>query len=131
MYYHSLPAMLTGGMLTYVSRKFKHFAALPAAIAIIPISFYLILFLSGHSLDDARDFGWLGKLTQPADFVSVFKLYSFSDVQWEVLPFQLPIWLAMTIVVAFSSCLDVRFKFECSFLGLLAAVLYYSPGGCY
>ena len=65
------------------------------------------VFLSGHTLEDARAFGWLGKLTEPADCVSVFKLYSFSDVHWEVLPHQVPIWCAMTIVVAFSSCLDV------------------------
>ena len=35
--------MLTGAMLTYVARKYKHFAALPAAIAIIPVSFYLVV----------------------------------------------------------------------------------------
>jgi MFS superfamily sulfate permease-like transporter len=105
----SIPGVLTGGMLTYVARKCKHFAALPAAIAIIPISFYLVVFLSGHDLASAREFGWLGKLTQPADCVSVFKLYSISDVHWDVMPHQVPIWFAMTIVVAFSSCLDVSF----------------------
>lgn len=107
MHLLSIPGLVTGAMLTFVARKFKHFAALPAAIAVIPVSFYLVVFLSGHDLAAAREFGWLGKLTEPADCVSVFKLYSFSQVQWEVLPYQLPVWLAMTIVVAFSSCLDV------------------------
>jgi hypothetical protein len=41
-------------MLTFVARKFKHFAALPLAIAVIPVSFYLLVFLTGHDLDDAR-----------------------------------------------------------------------------
>ncbi len=94
-------------MLTYVSRRFKHFAALPLAIAVIPISFYCTLFLSGCDLDDAREYGWLGKMTEPAGFVSVFQLYRFEDVHWHVIPNNIPIWCAMTLVVAFSSCLDV------------------------
>jgi sulfate permease, SulP family len=101
------PALVSGAVLTYISRYCTHFAALPAAIIFLPACFYTILYFSGCSFDDARDYGWLGPMTKPADSLEIFQLYDFSAVNWSVIPFQFPVWAAMVVVVAFSSCLDV------------------------
>lgn len=101
------PGVVAGGLLTYVSRTFKHFGALPLAIIFIPITFYLFLMVFGADLAAARDYGWVGPLSTPADVTEVFSLYDFTNVEWSVLPYQLPVWAAMVVVVAFSSCLDV------------------------
>lgn len=101
------PALVSGAALTYISRYYTHFAALPLAIVFLPASFYGLLYFSGCSFDDARAYGWLGATTEPADSLEIFNLYDFSAVHWSVIPYQLPVWSAMVVVVAFSSCLDV------------------------
>ena len=101
------PAVVSGATLTLISRKFEHFAALPTAIILIPASFYTLLWLTGNTFSDARQYGWLGPMTEPADSMHIFSLYDFSLVNWGVIPYQLPVWAAMVVVVAFSSCLDV------------------------
>ena len=58
-------------------------------------------------MEQARDFGWLGPSHPPANILDSLNLYNFSEVQWEVVPFQFPVWFAMVLVVAFSSSLDV------------------------
>lgn len=101
------PGMVAGGLLTYVSRTCKHFGALPLAIIIIPIIFYVLLMISGTELSSAREYGWVGPLSKPADITQVFSLYDLTNVEWSVLPYQVPVWAAMVVVVAFSSCLDI------------------------
>jgi hypothetical protein len=54
-----LAGVVLGYMLYLVAHKVQHFAALPVAMVGIPIGFYLIMLVTGTSLNDARDFGWM------------------------------------------------------------------------
>jgi hypothetical protein len=40
-----MPGLVAGAMLSCVSRYFTHFLALPTAMVIIPIAFYLLVYL--------------------------------------------------------------------------------------
>jgi SulP family sulfate permease len=66
--------------------------------------------MSGASLADARAFGWVSPLPseeQPSSLMSSLALYEFDKVEWHLLFDQIPTWLGMFFVVAFSSSLDV------------------------
>lgn len=76
----------------------------------VPLVFYLVLYIGGDTMEGARDFGWLGPSNAPASWQSSISLYGFSSlgqVEWWVLPYQLPTLLGMIFVVSFSSCLDI------------------------
>ena len=63
-----------------------------------------------HSLDDARRDGWMYEEDDDtsASFGDLISLYDFKRVHWSVLPTIAPVWAAMVIIVAFSSCLHRR-----------------------
>jgi SulP family sulfate permease len=102
-----VPALLGGAVLAVVVRRFKNPAALPLAMAALPALFFLALFASGASLEDARQAGWVAEEAPAAGITAVFKVFDFGRVQWSAMPAQAFQWLAMVFVVAFSSCLDV------------------------
>ena len=54
------PALLSGLILTWLSRNSTNDAALPLVMILIPALFYVIIWLSGAGLDGARDTGWVG-----------------------------------------------------------------------
>ncbi|KAJ8577101.1 hypothetical protein ON010_g2102 [Phytophthora cinnamomi] len=102
-----VPGVLGGIVLLLVSQRCENSFALPAAILLMPLLFFLVLALCGVSLDEAREFGWVSPASDPAGFVQMFDLFDFSQMHWNQVPKQLTTWLGMTFVVAFSSCLDV------------------------
>ncbi|KAG6611761.1 Sulfate Permease (SulP) Family [Phytophthora cinnamomi] len=102
-----VPGVLGGIVLLLVSQRCENSFALPAAILLMPLLFFVVLALCGVSLDEAREFGWVSPASDPAGFVQMFDLFDFSQMHWNQVPKQLTTWLGMTFVVAFSSCLDV------------------------
>jgi SulP family sulfate permease len=76
-------------------------------MVVIPLLFYLSLSATGSSLEEARDFGWVGPTTNPGSAASLVALFDFELVDWSLLPQQFPVFASMVVVVAFSSCLDV------------------------
>ena len=61
-----------------------------------------------YDVSQARVDGWLAPEQQEGvSFGEVFSLYDFSRVRWSTIPQVFPVWCAMVVVVAFSSCLDV------------------------
>lgn len=56
---------------------------------------------------EARDFGLIGPVSQPARLSEAYNLFEWKLVEWSVLPELLPVWVGMLFVVAFSSTLDV------------------------
>ena len=105
-----LPGVLLGFLLTYLVLKIRHFSVLPICLIIIPCIFYLILAISGSSLNNARgafEHGWLANSTDSAYFWEVWEHYDVTIVYWKAIPPQIPSWLTMYFVVAFSSSLDV------------------------
>ncbi|TDH68388.1 hypothetical protein CCR75_001425 [Bremia lactucae] len=101
------PGILGGVILLLVSQRCENSFALPAAILLMPLLFYLLLVLIGVSFDEARDFGWVSPASDPAGLTQMFDLFDLSQMHWDQIPKQLTTWLGMTFVVAFSSCLDV------------------------
>lgn len=102
-----LPAIICGTALTIISHKLTHVAALPGALVAMPLCFYLIIWITGVTMEESRELGWMGKSGEPVLGYEVFKLYDFKLVDWSVIPAQIGTWAGMTVVVAFSSCLDV------------------------
>ena len=71
----------------------------------MPLAFYTIVYLTGYSLKDARNDGWLfanDSSTDVADLRDVVALYDLDRVSWRALPQLFPIWCSMVVVVGFS-----------------------------
>ncbi|CAK9034963.1 Uncharacterized protein C24H6.11c [Durusdinium trenchii] len=104
-----LPGVLATAFLFLVSRKAKgNQFILPMCMISMPILFYIVVFASGHSLQDARDAGWVAKATATPVFYEVFQLFDFAKVEWTAaFPQVVPTFFAMFAVVAFGSSLDV------------------------
>ncbi|CAM9877180.1 unnamed protein product [Ectocarpus sp. 12 AP-2014] len=102
-----LPCLVIGVLWSWVSRRYQHFAVLPLTMLAVPAVFYIALTLSGESMQNARDVGLIGAITQPAELSWSFSLFQFDRVHWTVLPGLVPVWIGMVFVVAFSSSLDV------------------------
>ncbi len=105
----SIPAIGSGAIMALVS----HYAppslwwALPATIVIIPAFFYLVLFMSGKTLDDSRADGWIAESANFIPLSSIIGSFDFSKVKWSVIPQQVLTWASMTLLVVFSSALDI------------------------
>lgn len=81
---------------------------LPGCMALAVALFYGALWAGGYTLDDARTrLGWVAPSLPSRPFWEAWALFNFRAVQWDVIPAVLPTWLALVIVVAFSSSLDV------------------------
>ncbi|KAJ1427778.1 hypothetical protein B484DRAFT_74140, partial [Ochromonadaceae sp. CCMP2298] len=81
--------------------------ALPCSMLFILAGFYSLLLISGASLEDAREYGWIAPLALPEPFYHSWYLYDISRVEWVQLPRQFLRLVGMFLVVAFSSSLDV------------------------
>ena len=101
-----LVALFTGSCLCWVARNMDTMV-LPACICFVPLVFYVILFLTGISMDEARYYGWLGQEHAQGTSEAMFELYNFGEVNWSVLPHEIPILITMIIVVTFGSSMDV------------------------
>eukprot|EP00752_Nemacystus_decipiens_P005603 g5071.t1 len=102
-----VPCLVIGVLWSWVSRRYQHFSVLPISMLAVPALFFVVLWLSGQSMQTARDYGLIGPITQPAELSWSFSLFRFGLVHWSVLPALTPVWIGMIFVVAFSSSLDV------------------------
>jgi len=59
----AIPGVLSGIFLTFVARKCTNEAMLPLAMVGLPVLFYLVLFINGWSIADAREGGWVGEVS--------------------------------------------------------------------
>lgn len=67
------PGLLSALVLTIISRKATSDAVLPIAMVLIPTMFYVVLFVCGVTLEDAREVGWVGKEAPPGKFMSLLQ----------------------------------------------------------
>ena len=104
---HILPGVVCGSMLFVLLPLLKSPAVLPLFLITMLSVFYLILALKGTSLEEARRNEWVSALSPIAPWYDIWKYFSFEKVCWSCIPSQITRWLTMTIVVGFSSCLDV------------------------
>jgi MFS superfamily sulfate permease-like transporter/CRP-like cAMP-binding protein len=101
------PGVVIGITIYVLLRNIRSPMVLPTCLATTLVLFYSILFISGHSIEDAREMGWIYELSPSEPFYMSWKLYDLSLVDWSALPRQFVRWFAMLLVVAFSSSLDV------------------------
>lgn len=103
----AIPGLLAGFVLTIVSRKATNSGVLPLVMVTIPALFYLIIWQSGSSLDEARDYGWVGPVGPSVPVSDLLGLVDFRQVRWDLMVKVWPTWVGMIFVVSFASCLDV------------------------
>ena len=103
----AIPGLVAGLILTLSSRKISNDAALPLIMVAIPALFYLILFLTGETMDSAREAGWVGEVAPPVPVSDLLGLVDFGLVKWSMWTKIFSTWCGMVFVVSFASCLDV------------------------
>jgi len=105
----ALAGLVAGMIMTMVTRYSTSDAALPITMIAIPLSFYIILFVTGTTMEDARKGQWVGPLEPPSNVLALFQYLDLTQIRWEYIFSSKVIttWLGMTFVVGFSSCLDV------------------------
>jgi hypothetical protein len=101
------PGLLAGLVLTLTSRLATNSGVLPLVMVAIPALFYVILWICGTSLNEARDMGWVGETSPPVPMSDLLKLIDFRQVRWDLILEIIPTWFGMVFVVSFASCLDV------------------------
>ena len=57
------PGILAGIFLTVVSRRCSDEAVLPLSMVAIPALFYVVMFFSGMTIEEAREEGWVGEVS--------------------------------------------------------------------
>jgi SulP family sulfate permease len=124
------------GIVTYLALiKLRSPWVLPSSLLFTISTFYSVMWLTGSSFQQARESGWIAPLVEVGKkatfsvvigFVNMFFVFCFiSDrfligspfeawsyydvmkVEWSYIPTQIPTLIAMFLVVAFSSSLDV------------------------
>jgi SulP family sulfate permease len=101
----AIPGLLAGLVLTLTSRLATK--SLPMVMVCIPAMFYLVLYITGTSLDDVREAGWVGPVAPSVPVGDLFTLVDFQQVRWDLIADIFPTWVGMVFVVSFASCLDV------------------------
>ncbi|CAJ1969406.1 unnamed protein product [Cylindrotheca closterium] len=99
---------IAGGLFIYYSvRKLKHVAVLPTTILLLFLIFYASLSMSGCTLKEATEDGWIRKAEPSPVWYRTWDYIQPSLVAWSALPRLLLTELSMIFVVALSSSLDV------------------------
>lgn len=137
-----VPGFLFAVLVLYTSRHSTHFLAYPALLAGAVLVFYLILWLYGYSVDNARAMGWLlgsfphGTLWKPLD------LSLISQVNWRLIAAQSGNMIVVAVISLVAVLLnasaleliaqrDVDLNHELIFTGIanVAGGLFGSPAG--
>jgi len=102
------PGIFLGLSLRELTMRVPHMLTLPLAMGSIMAGFYLVLFATGTSLEEARGEGWVAPLPEATTaFYESWEIIDFGNVAWGSLVPQIPHWIGMVFVVSFSSSLDV------------------------
>jgi SulP family sulfate permease len=102
-----LPGLICGLGIYVAVRKLRHMAVLPTCIVIMIVGFYLVLFATGTSVEEAIDAGWIRRSDPPPSWNHTWDYLQVRKVVWSALPPQIFTLLSMIFVVALSSSLDV------------------------
>lgn len=61
----AIPGLVSGLLMTVVSRKVDNDAALPLLMVLIPAIFYIVIYSTGIGLEGAREGQWVGQVSPP------------------------------------------------------------------
>lgn len=103
----AVPGLAAGLVLTLTSRLATNSGVLPLIMVAIPAFFYIIMYLTGSTLDDVRQSGWVGAEAPSVPVGNLFHLVDFQQVRWDLISEIFATWVGMVFVVSFASCLDV------------------------
>ncbi|RHZ09445.1 hypothetical protein DYB31_006069, partial [Aphanomyces astaci] len=107
-FYLCAPGIVAGIFMWVVTQRIQHFTILPMCMLTILALFFGSMAVSGTSFQDARAYGWIAPLPNATmNFLDIYKHFQPSHFHAEFMLDQLPSWIAMYFVVAFSSSLDV------------------------
>ncbi|KAM3572911.1 hypothetical protein VYU27_005111 [Nannochloropsis oceanica] len=101
------PGLALGVGMFIALRHIHHVLTLPGTLALSVVIFYVILSVLGLDLAQAQTLGWVAPPVPSTPFYEAWHLFDLRLVRWETIPLILPSWVALTLVVAFSSSLDV------------------------
>lgn len=105
---HLLPGLLFGFIIYILVKTIRHMAVLPVCIASLIVAFYVVLFLTSSSIQEARENGWILQNSHPPPiWYKTWDYLKFNKVEWGVIPQLIPTLISMILVVALSSSLDV------------------------
>jgi len=110
---HSLllaaPGILSGVVMMMVARYAQNDITLPAVMVAIPSIFYAVLYISGYTMDDAREYHWIGEIEPHSSLSILLDMIDLDLVRWDLVFSSrcITVWIGMVFVVSFSSCLDV------------------------
>jgi SulP family sulfate permease len=76
------PGVFMGVLMYLVLCHTRTPYALPCSMLFILAGFYSLLLISGASLEDAREYGWIAPLALPEPFYHSWYLYDISRVEW-------------------------------------------------
>lgn len=102
-----LPGLIGGCLMFFLVKVLRHMAVLPTLLVIFLAGFYSILSLTNTSFEEATNNGWLTKGDVPPPWYKTYEFLHVSKVVWSAMPPQVFTLIAMIIVVALSSSLDV------------------------
>ena len=104
-----LPGIVGGVILYTLMRKLRHAAVLPTCIVMLMVLFYAVLFLTGTTVDEATDRGWIraGSTAGTGPWYQIWDCFRFDLIVWSAYPSQIGTLLSMIFVVALSSSLDI------------------------
>eukprot|EP00539_Tryblionella_compressa_P004923 CAMPEP_0178771374 /NCGR_PEP_ID=MMETSP0744-20121128/21907_1 /TAXON_ID=913974 /ORGANISM="Nitzschia punctata, Strain CCMP561" /LENGTH=508 /DNA_ID=CAMNT_0020427845 /DNA_START=41 /DNA_END=1567 /DNA_ORIENTATION=- len=99
---------VAGGIFIYASvQKFRHVVVLPLCITFLLLAFYIGLVVTGSSIDQATENGWIRKTEKAPVWYHSWDYLRLDQVVWSALPQLWLTWSGMLFVVALSSSLDV------------------------
>jgi MFS superfamily sulfate permease-like transporter len=99
---------VAGGIFIYASvQKFRHVAVLPLCITLLLLAFYVGLILSGSSIQQTTENGWIRQTEKAPVWYHTWDYLKIDLVAWGALPQLWLTWSGMLFVVALSSSLDV------------------------
>nr|CCA16244.1 Sulfate Permease (SulP) Family putative [Albugo laibachii Nc14] len=102
------PGILCGIALSILTNRFGNVSVFPCCVISMPIVFFVIIYLNGSSLQDARLYGYLALDEKGVNLTEMYHLFDFKSIQWHAMfPAQLPTILSMFIVISFASSLDI------------------------
>jgi len=106
--WHYMMPGLAGGLTIYISaRILRHVAVLPTCISLILLLFYLGLWVTDKSIEDATRNGWMPEQEDAPVWYHTWDYLQFDKVVWSAFPPQALTLVSMIFVVALSSSLDI------------------------
>jgi MFS superfamily sulfate permease-like transporter len=102
-----LPGILGGLLIYFAVQRLQHMAVLPTSILLLIVVFYIVLWMSGTTVEEARGDGWIREMKAAPVWYHTWDYIQLDKVAWAALPDLLLTEIGMIFVVALSSSLDV------------------------